>query len=82
LDGYYVQVTSNLQSALKHIRSETETVAIWVDALCINQEDLEEKNLQILRMRSIYKSADEVIAWIGIERCGVPNPLLKLQELA
>jgi hypothetical protein len=38
---------------------------VWVDALCINQNDQEEMGHQILRMRGIYRNAIETIAWLG-----------------
>jgi hypothetical protein len=37
----------------------------WYDALCINQQDLTERNEQVLRMRELYKHADRVIVWLG-----------------
>lgn len=39
--------------------------AFWVDALCINQEDDEEKNIQVQRMRYVYQHASEVLIWLG-----------------
>lgn len=38
---------------------------LWVDALCINQEDIREKESQIPRMRKIYECAERVIVWLG-----------------
>ncbi|KAI8303540.1 hypothetical protein K4K59_013236 [Colletotrichum sp. SAR11_240] len=40
---------------------------LWIDIIYINQEDLVERNSQVLRMSSIYKSAREVIVWLGEE---------------
>ncbi|KAE8376380.1 heterokaryon incompatibility protein-domain-containing protein [Aspergillus bertholletiae] len=39
----------------------------WVDAICINQEDIVEKNSQVLQMSSIYRCADQVLSWLGVE---------------
>ena len=49
-----------------HLRSKG-VLRLWVDAVCINQEDVSEKNQQILLMGSIYKRAREVISWVGVE---------------
>lgn len=38
---------------------------IWADALCINQQDRQEKSVQIRNMRHIYSKADEAYAWVG-----------------
>ena len=55
-----MQVTEHLESALRVLREKLPMragVRLWVDALCINQQDIEERNLQVQRMRDIYKSA-------------------------
>lgn len=71
------KVTANLFAALKALRETTEPTTWWIDALCINQDNIEERRLQVLRMTSIYRSAVRVVAWIGVERPGEPS----LQEL-
>jgi len=38
---------------------------LWVDAVCINQQDNEEKNREVARMDSVYSSAESVLAWLG-----------------
>ena len=42
--GKCIKVTSNLESALHHIRSEKKVTMFWIDQICINQEDLEERS--------------------------------------
>jgi hypothetical protein len=54
------QVTANLHEALSSLRDPEDTISLWVDALCINQDDLEERSLQVLRMTAIYRSAMKV----------------------
>lgn len=50
-------VTRNLMAALKTVRRPKEAVKFWVDAICINQADLEEKKTQIPLMGRIYQQA-------------------------
>jgi Heterokaryon incompatibility protein (HET) len=38
---------------------------LWIDAIFINQADIQEKNVQVPRMKSIYENASEVLVWIG-----------------
>ncbi|KAL9062894.1 MAG: hypothetical protein Q9157_008561 [Trypethelium eluteriae] len=53
--------------ALRHLRLVDSCRTMWIDAICINQDDVSERNEQVRRMRYIYGSAVEVIAWIGPE---------------
>jgi hypothetical protein len=63
-------VTNNLESALRHLRYVDRPRVLWVDALCINQRDLPERNSQITHMTGIYERASEVVAWLGDEHGG------------
>jgi hypothetical protein len=67
LDGHHFPVTPNLYSALKHLRSTAKRnpMVLWVDAVCINQNDLDERNQQVAMMRDIYASATHVTIWLG-----------------
>ncbi|KAH8645471.1 heterokaryon incompatibility protein-domain-containing protein [Xylariales sp. PMI_506] len=58
-------ITRNLFEALLHLRHEQSPEVFWIDAICINQEDTDEKNSQIPRMRQIYTDAAETILWLG-----------------
>ena len=63
--GKCLRLTSNLRSALCHIRSEKEVTNLWVDQICINQEDVVERSQQVSLMSSIYSNAKRVIIWLG-----------------
>jgi hypothetical protein len=58
-------VRDNLAAALRQFRHEKEDINVWVDALCINQGDLTEKNAQVARMHEIYGEAEYVCVWLG-----------------
>jgi hypothetical protein len=59
-------VTSNLESALRHLRYTESTRILWVDALCINQvSDNAAKSTQIAQMDEIYSKARRVCVWLG-----------------
>ena len=64
---YNVAITSNLASALRQLRYKKEDMSrwLWIDALCINQEDHIEKNHQVPKMASIYNEASNVCVWLG-----------------
>lgn len=61
-----VDIKENLFVALRYIRREDEDVYLWVDALCINQDDEEEKSDQVNQMGRVYETAEEVIVWLGL----------------
>ncbi|KXS93518.1 hypothetical protein AC578_1445 [Pseudocercospora eumusae] len=58
-------VTKNLYNALRRIRSAAGTYRLWVDALCINQHDITERNAQVRSMGIIYSIAWDVFIWLG-----------------
>lgn len=61
-------IQKNLASFFKHIRlADNTTGLIWVDALCINQNDTTERSSQVLRMSEVCKLAQRVIVWLGPE---------------
>ncbi len=66
-DGKPLPVARNLFFALQQLRLENETRKLWIDAICINQQDLRERSEQVLRMLQIYQNAVHVIVWLGQE---------------
>ncbi|KAB8248470.1 heterokaryon incompatibility protein-domain-containing protein [Aspergillus flavus] len=65
IDGLTVSVTDNLYAALLHLRDHQLSRMLWVDAVCINQQDNQEKGYQIRLMPTIYSKASHVIVWLG-----------------
>ena len=60
-----LSVTRNCEEALRYLRREDGSVDLWVDAVCINQQDQEERAQQVSIMRSIYSKGSKVIVWLG-----------------
>ncbi|GAW14513.1 hypothetical protein ANO14919_039160 [Xylariales sp. No.14919] len=58
-------VSPNLLWALKRIRLGRSEVRLWVDAICINQRNKDEKSRQVSMMTDIYRKATEVKIWLG-----------------
>lgn len=57
-------ITENLYSALQCLRGDQDRI-LWIDAICINQSDKEERSQQVLEMSKIFGSARTVIFWLG-----------------
>lgn len=60
-----LEIQANLDEALRHLRQPDEPLVIWVDAVCINQNDNAEKGQQVGLMAEIYGSASQTYVWLG-----------------
>ena len=67
LGGTRFPVNRSLYGALLRLRREHTQRTLWIDAICINQQDVTERNTQASLMSSIYKTALGVIVWLGEE---------------
>ena len=75
------QITTNLAAALRHLRDVEKPRTIWIDALCIDQEDPNERSEQVRMMGDIYSRADRVLIWLGPEGPETRPALQALQQL-
>lgn len=64
-DNVKVNIPSNCHSALRHLRKKLGKLTIWLDSVCINQDDQDEKLQQIPLMGDIYSKAESVYVWLG-----------------
>jgi hypothetical protein len=67
LDGSKKRVNVNLYEALKRLKKTTRKRTVWIDALCINQDDIHEKGNQVGLMSDIYSRATKVLVWLGTD---------------
>ncbi|SMR60364.1 unnamed protein product [Zymoseptoria tritici ST99CH_1E4] len=68
VNGFEVRTTNNLHQGLRHFRSHGIAKAelpTWIDAVCINQCDVDERGSQVSMMSSIYREAVRVHIWLG-----------------
>jgi len=63
--GKDLHVTPNCESALRHLRQENGVRTLWVDAICINQSSMDDRNRQVRIMGDIYSKASLVLIWLG-----------------
>ncbi|KAH7310612.1 heterokaryon incompatibility protein-domain-containing protein [Stachybotrys elegans] len=63
----WLKIRQNLAAALRHLRYPDQPRTLWVDAICINQADIEERGRQVKRMGQIYPLSQKVIIWLGPE---------------
>lgn len=73
-------VRQNLAFALAALRRHNTRV-LWVDALCINQNDIDERNSQVRQMADIYREAQCVVVWLGRDSCLAHDVVYILERL-
>lgn len=67
IEGKEFRIGQNLWQALKQLRHSKVPRLLWIDAICINQDDTAERNHQVNQMSLIYSKAIRVIIWLGLE---------------
>lgn len=65
INGEPVRIRPTLHFFLENIVTQRQTTSLWIDAICINQADVQERNQQVSAMRVIYLSAQKVYVWLG-----------------
>lgn len=61
----YFRISSSVATLLRQLRLNENARHLWIDAICINQDNTPEKNTQVARMLDIYQKASNVIIWLG-----------------
>jgi hypothetical protein len=77
-------ITTSLNTALKQFRRPDQARLLWADAICINQDDDQEKGIQVSLTPKVYSQAHSVLNWLGEDICGlegVGESLLRAQTL-
>jgi ankyrin repeat protein len=81
IDGNPMLVTMNLFEALWDIRYPSKDRILWIDAICINQDDMKERGHQVKHMASIYKSAERVVVWLGQPSLDIRSVFRRMRQL-
>ncbi|OAL47856.1 hypothetical protein IQ07DRAFT_633530 [Pyrenochaeta sp. DS3sAY3a] len=85
-NGKIAKITASLRDALVRLRDSAETRILWADALCINQNDLDERQQQVKLMGLIYWKARHVHVWLGhenpmTESCSAAHAVYLMKKL-
>lgn len=80
VNGQAMMVTRSLFTALKHFR-QIKDFKMWIDAICINQNDPIEKSYQVFIMEDIYRNSMETAAWLGEEQADTSLAFELLKQL-
>ena len=83
LAAFNIQVTSTIHAALRSLRRDDgQSRQLWVDAICINQEDLRERSSQVGMMRDVYARAETVIVWLGDSDEGMQKSFQTIKDIS
>lgn len=75
-------ISSTLEQALRRLRKLDTARVMWIDRVCIDQDNIDERNRQVAIMPDIYRGAVRVIAWIGEKSNDSDRALSFLKEMA
>ncbi|KAK4160235.1 heterokaryon incompatibility protein-domain-containing protein [Cladorrhinum sp. PSN259] len=74
-------ISRTVERAIRRIRTLEAPLRIWIDAVCINQEDLEERRQQVTLMGQIYSCAEMVHVWLDEEIHGLEEALRLIRDI-
>lgn len=75
LNGFPFNTFHSTFEAIKRFRHRHAIIVMWIDQICIDQTDIEERDFQVLLMRDIYKHAVRTQIWLGEAASDPPNSL-------
>src|SRR3569833_118568 len=82
VDGQTLEIGTNLRSALFNLRHVDKPRVLWVDAICIDQSNIKERNQQVAAMGEIYRRASKALVWLGIQGKMAAEAFSMLEDLA
>ena len=69
-DGRVIMITSSIETALPFLTNATRTGYLWIDQICIDQDNIPERNAQVAMMGDIYREAQRLLVWLSQrDRC-------------
>jgi len=77
-----LKITRNLYDCLMHICYESHPCILWIDAICIDQQNIPERSSQVRRMADIFSWSKRVVVWLGREADGSSLALHLLEVLS
>ncbi|CAO2653375.1 Nn.00g027860.m01.CDS01 [Neocucurbitaria sp. VM-36] len=80
-DGSTMLITPNCAAAMRHLRNQQSPRALWIDAICIDQDSVNERSHQVLLMGEIYEAASHVFIWLGTASPEVSHAIANIRRL-
>ncbi|KAK8087691.1 hypothetical protein PG997_002652 [Apiospora hydei] len=78
IQGRSLPVSETAHDAIMEVCISQKKWRIWIDAVCINQDDLDERNQQVAMMSSIYKKSAMTLVWLGKDTAGKADKAMQM----
>ena len=82
IDSKSYDVTKNLHEALLQLRRSYAHSYIWIDAICIWQANVQERNIQVGIMDELYERAARMLIWLGISDAETASVVQSITQIA
>jgi hypothetical protein len=80
IDGQSATIPKTAAIAIRNLSNVTSH-PLWIDALCINQNNLQEKSEQVAMMKEVYSKAVSVLIWLGAARRSTPAAIASIEKI-
>ncbi|KAK3679940.1 hypothetical protein LTR78_000317 [Recurvomyces mirabilis] len=80
LDGKHFALTTSVYEALQRLRPERDSLCIWIGQVCVNQDGIEERDVQVQQMGQIYQQAANTFIWLGPAHPGMEESLQIMRQ--
>ena len=80
IDGHNVMIPQTAAIAIRNL-SKVSSYPLWIDAVCIDQENLQEKGQQVTMMKEVYSKAVSVLIWLGPARKSTADAITSVEKI-
>ena len=81
VDGRPFKVTENLRAFLAAYRTNTTCPVLWIDAICVDQNNILERNAQVELMKRVFEGAESVVIWLGPELDNTKAAIREIEDI-
>jgi hypothetical protein len=81
LHGSETEVMATSEAALRRMRLPNEPRIVWIDSICINQQNLEERGHKVGMMYLIYSKTSENLIWLDLDNDTAAKAIGSMQTL-
>lgn len=63
----HIALTQSLVNALPYLVKQSRTGLLWIDQICINQDDVKERGHQVILMGDVFRNSTRTLIWLGLD---------------